>query len=73
LDGVSILDAGGVSALNKLISHCEKNQSQLILTNLQPQPLKTLVKAHTEEIKGVFCMFASIENACEHINDVITQ
>ena len=71
LDGVSILDAGGVSALNKLILHCEKNQSQLVLTNLQPQPLKTLKKAHTEKINGVFYIFANIENACEHINQAV--
>lgn len=71
LDGVSILDAGGVSALNKLILHCEKNQSQLVLTNLQPQPLKTLKKAHTEKINGVFYIFANIENACEHVNQVV--
>ncbi len=68
LDSVSVLDSGGVSALNKLISHCEKIQSQLILTNLQPRPLNALTKAHTEEINGVFRLFSSIENACQYIN-----
>jgi MFS superfamily sulfate permease-like transporter len=42
LDGVPILDAGGLSALEKLVERCGANGTQLVLTDLQFQPLKTL-------------------------------
>lgn len=68
LDGVSVLDAGGVSALNKLISHCAKVHAELILTDVQFQPLKALAKSHTLQVEGVFRLFPSLQNACQHIN-----
>lgn len=68
LDGVSLLDAGGVSALNKLISHCIKTQSQLVLTDLQFQPLKTLAKSHVASIEGVFQLYPNIELAIQSLD-----
>jgi SulP family sulfate permease len=68
LDGVSILDSGGVSALNKLISHCQKINSEIILTNVQSQPLNTLTKAQVVAIEGVFNVFPTLQNACQRIN-----
>lgn len=68
LDGVNLLDAGGVSALNKLISHCLKTQSQLVLTDLQFQPLKSLAKSRVVPIEGVFRLYPNIELAIESLN-----
>ncbi len=45
LDGVSILDSGGVAALNKFIEHCSESNTQLYLADFQYQPLRTLAKA----------------------------
>jgi sulfate permease, SulP family len=68
LDSVSLLDAGGVSALNKLISHCIKTQSQLVLTDLQFQPLKALAKSRVVPIEGVFRLYPNLELAIESLN-----
>ncbi len=45
LDSVSILDSGGVSALNKFIDSCKKLNIRVYLTDFQYQPLRTLSKA----------------------------
>ncbi|SFG20924.1 C4-dicarboxylic acid transporter DauA [Neptunomonas qingdaonensis] len=45
LDGVSILDSGGVAALSKFIEVSENNNTQIYLADLQRQPLKTLSRA----------------------------
>src|SRR5690606_40506579 len=54
LDSVALLDAGGLSALTKLITHCQQVGARLLLTDLQFQPLKTLTKANIQPIDGVF-------------------
>ena len=58
LKEVSLLDAGGLSALEKLIIQCEKNKTELILTDIPKQPLSTLAHANIKPIKGVlrFCL-----------------
>lgn len=68
LDGVNLLDAGGVSALNKLISHCIKTQSHLVLTDLQFQPLNALAKCRVLPIEGVFRLYPNLELAIESLN-----
>ena len=64
LDNVNLLDAGGVAALTKLITHCQKKHAQLILTDVQFQPLKALAKAHIEPIDGVFRLYPQLQDAC---------
>jgi SulP family sulfate permease len=65
LDNVSMLDAGGVAALHKLITHCQNLGAQLILTDLQFQPLRTLAKAGVTPIDGVFRLYPTLDDACE--------
>ncbi|MBN3585936.1 STAS domain-containing protein, partial [Algoriphagus aestuarii] len=45
MDGVPLLDAGGLSALEKFISACEKRNTKVIVADLQFQPLRTLARA----------------------------
>ncbi|WP_461482516.1 C4-dicarboxylic acid transporter DauA [Porticoccus sp.] len=45
LDGVSILDSGGVSELYQFIDSCRRAGTVVYLADLQFQPLKTLSKA----------------------------
>ena len=45
LDGVSILDSGGVVALYKLLDTCRASGTRLFLADVQFQPLKTLSRA----------------------------
>lgn len=65
LDSVSLLDAGGVSALNKLISHCIKTQAQLVLTDLQLQPRKSLEKSCVVPIERVFRVYPTLDLAIQ--------
>ncbi|MGB4248776.1 MAG: C4-dicarboxylic acid transporter DauA [Pseudohongiellaceae bacterium] len=65
LDGVPILDAGGVSALEKLVAKCRATGTQLMLTDLPFQPLRTLAKAGVQPIAGVLTLFPTIREALE--------
>lgn len=68
LDNVAMLDAGGLSALAKLITHCQHVGAQLLLTDLQFQPLKTLTKAKIKPIDGVFRLYPRLGNALQALN-----
>lgn len=65
MDGVSLLDAGGLSALNRFIALCQQRQQQLVLCELQFQPLKTLAKAELTNIPGLFGLSANLTEALE--------
>lgn len=67
MDGVTLLDAGGLTALNKLVSNCQKSQTQILFTDLQFQPLKTLVKAGVMPINGVSAFYPSLNEALLHV------
>ncbi len=67
LDGVPILDAGGLSALNKLISKCEKTNTRIYLADLQFQPLKTLARAGVRPIENVSALFPSLKDALDNV------
>jgi SulP family sulfate permease len=63
LEGVSVLDAGGMSALNRLIEHCRKTKTHLYLTDIQFQPLKTLAQAECVPIPGVVSYCPTLSDA----------
>ncbi|HSG51393.1 MAG TPA: STAS domain-containing protein, partial [Rheinheimera sp.] len=65
MDGVSLLDSGGLAALNKLISKCQKDNTELMITDLQFQPLKTLAKAGLQPIPGVLSFYPTLREALE--------
>jgi sulfate permease, SulP family len=71
LDNVTMLDAGGLSALTKLITHCEKVGAQLTLTDLQFQPLKTLTKANIKPIEGIFRLYPRLDNALQPLTNTL--
>jgi len=48
--GVQMLDAGGLSALNRLIEQCRQDGTYLVLCQLHFQPLKTLARAGMQPI-----------------------
>ena len=63
LKEVSLLDAGGLSSLDKLIAKCEKNNTELILTDIPKQPLSTLAHANIKPIKGVLRFYLTLAEA----------
>lgn len=69
MDGVTILDAGGLSALNKLIVACEQDGTQIVIADLQFQPLRTLARAGVKPVPGVSRYTSSLEEALRLIGD----
>ena len=59
------LDAGGLAAIKKLISHCEKNNISIRFSSWQFQPLKTLAKAREENSAALSVSFATLDDAIE--------
>jgi len=66
MDGVTLLDAGGLAALNKLIAHCDNTGKRLVIADLQFQPLKTLARAKVKPVPGV-------TSFCPTLNEAIHQ
>ena len=69
MDGVTILDAGGLSALNKLIDTCEQDGTRIVIADLQFQPLRTLARAGVTPVSGVSCYTSSLEEALRLISN----
>lgn len=63
LDGVPLLDAGGLSALERLMQKCAEEKTFLMLADLQFQPLKTLAGAGIKPRPGEFALFSSLAEA----------
>jgi SulP family sulfate permease len=66
MDGVTLLDAGGVAAMNKLVDYCAKEQKELVIADLQFQPLKTLARANVKPIEGVTTFYSTLHEAIHH-------
>jgi sulfate permease, SulP family len=66
MEGVPLLDAGGLSAMNKLIDQCRRNGKQVYFTDWQFQPLKTLARARVKPREGVSRFFSRLPDAIAH-------
>lgn len=69
MDGVTLLDAGGLAALNKLISQCQRKQTQIWIADLQFQPLRALAKAGVKPIPGVLAFYPSLAEALHQLQE----
>ncbi len=69
MDGVTLLDAGGVAALNKLIAHCASTGKRLVIADLQFQPLKTLARAKVKPVPGVTSYYSTLNEAIHQFNE----
>lgn len=65
MDGVSILDAGGLASLTKLLEHLKMKQSELVITDLQFQPIRTLARAKIQPIDGLLHFYPTLSDALE--------
>lgn len=63
LDGVPVLDSGGVSALEGFVDHCRDEGIRVYLADLQFQPLRTLARAGIQPIPGVTRFFSTLHEA----------
>jgi SulP family sulfate permease len=66
LESVPVLDGGGLAALEKFIEKCRKQNSPVILSELQFQPLKTLRKANIEAVDGELMFAPTLDVAVNH-------
>lgn len=67
LDGVPLLDSGGMSAMNKFIDDCASRNIRLMLADFQFQPMKTLTKAGFQATPGSCDVYPTLAAALEHI------
>lgn len=63
MDGVTVLDGGGLAALNKLITTCQREGTEVVIADLQFQPLRTLARAGVAPIEGVSRYTSSLDEA----------
>ncbi|ONF43408.1 C4-dicarboxylic acid transporter DauA [Marinobacter lutaoensis] len=63
LDGVTVLDGGGLSALTKLLASCRRSGTQVIIADLQFQPLRTLARAGVQPEPGLSRFCPTLESA----------
>lgn len=65
LDGVSVLDAGGLDGLAAFRQYCAGRNIELVLADVQFQPLKALVKAGVQPEEGRFLLTSTLAEAVE--------
>ncbi len=68
LDAVPLLDAGGVSSMNRLIDECKQNQCQVVFADWQFQPLKTLARAGASPVDGVSRFTSTLAEAIDIVS-----
>ncbi|MDP1602234.1 MAG: C4-dicarboxylic acid transporter DauA [Legionella sp.] len=68
MEGVAILDAGGLVAFNRFITKCRQNNTEIFLTDLQLQPLKSLVKAGIKPLKPVITFHPTLHEALNELS-----
>lgn len=69
MGAVPLLDAGGVSALSKFLDSCQRTKTQLVMCDLQFQPLRTLHRAHIIEQVGLLRFAPTLADALNLINE----
>jgi len=76
LDGVILhmrysgyLDAGGLSAIEKLMAYCDKHGIAIRFSAWQFQPLKTLAKAKDEAVTPLMVSFSTLDEAVNSVVD----
>jgi len=66
MDGVTILDAGGLAAMQKFIAHCGKSGVTLFLADFEFQPLKALARSGFKPDGVSTFTFPSLDEALRH-------
>ncbi|WMC11456.1 C4-dicarboxylic acid transporter DauA [Oceanimonas pelagia] len=67
LDAVPVLDAGGLSALNRFVAECGRNGTEVVVADLQFQPLKALARAGMAPVTGRLSFYATLQQALDYV------
>ncbi|MBI4030074.1 MAG: STAS domain-containing protein [Proteobacteria bacterium] len=70
---VPYLDATGESALEAVIKQCGDNGTHIILSGLQPQPLRMIKNAHLDENRIYVLFCADYASALEKAEDILAE
>lgn len=65
MDAVPLLDAGGLSALHKFIDKCRRSNVQVVISDLQFQPLRTLRRAEIQPAPGALAFTSTLDDALQ--------
>jgi SulP family sulfate permease len=68
---VPYLDATGESALESVIKQCGDNGTQIIVSGLQPQPMRMLKKTHIDDGKAHVSFIANYEDALKKAEGIM--
>lgn len=68
MDAVSILDAGGQAALSRFVQQCQQRQIEVVIADLQFQPLKTLARAGVQPIANQLSFYPTLQAALEQVS-----
>ncbi|MEN9465850.1 MAG: hypothetical protein RL217_2031 [Pseudomonadota bacterium] len=71
MDGVSMLDAGGLAALTKFLDASYKHNAKVIIADLQFQPLKTLARAGMQPVAGKLLFTSTLDEALSAATDFL--
>ncbi len=67
LESVPLLDSGGLSALMHFVDCCLEKKLQLVISELQFQPLRTLAKARVQPIEGKLLFSPTLQEALDFV------
>lgn len=68
MDAVSVLDSGGLRAMLRFVEQLNRRNIEVLVADLQFQPLKTLVRAQIQPITGQLAFFSQLSDALSHIH-----
>ncbi|MFD1007770.1 C4-dicarboxylic acid transporter DauA [Oceanisphaera ostreae] len=68
MDAVSILDAGGQAALSRFVQQCQQRNIEVVIADLQFQPLKTLARANVQPIANELSFYPTLQQALEQVS-----
>ncbi|MCP8899521.1 C4-dicarboxylic acid transporter DauA [Gilvimarinus xylanilyticus] len=69
MDGVPLLDAGGLDGFASFLKRCRKRKLQLVLSDIQFQPLKAMVRAQIKPENGNFVVYPTLAEALDAVID----
>lgn len=69
MDGVSLLDAGGLSAFLKFVEDMNAVGTKVVVADLQFQPLRTLARATVEPVPGQLRFTATLAEAVDAVDE----
>lgn len=72
MDGVPVLDAGGVSALERFVERMSDAGTRVIVADLQFQPLRTLARARIQPVPDRLVFTPTLDEAIRQGRDMST-